>query len=227
MNARRLLLPVLAVALAACTGASSGSTGPGPSAPAAATVSPTPALTPVLPPASSAPTSGPTVAPSEPEAVLLHGARLDLQGTCAPVRDGLPEGAVGAVACTPASDVASRVTITAFDTRAALRAAYEARVTAEAIGMRTHQGRCLQQEASEGAYVPGDDRMAIDERGACWADVAAIAHYLATRPPFVLLEVEGRAGGTIEGVERFAWLGNQDQPGSPTLWAEEPLSPEK
>jgi hypothetical protein len=41
------------------------------------------------------------------------------------------------------------------------------------------------------------------------------------------VQVDGREGTLINGTERFAWLGNQDQPGGPTLWAEEPRSPEK
>jgi len=227
------VLPVLCLALAACgVGA-----GPSPSpADAAATAAPaTPALTPVLPPVlatTSMPSSGvpgSSTAPTEPEAALLHGARLDLQGKCTPLRTALPPGATGAIECATASDVAERVSMVMFDTQAQLLDAYDARVAAEGIKPRSNGGRCEPAGSSEGGYVPGDGHpgVVVVERGACWADAAGITHYLATLPPFVLVQVDGRGGTLISGTERFAWLGNQDQPGGPTLWAEEPRSPEK
>jgi hypothetical protein len=53
------------------------------------------------------------------------------------------------------------------------------------------------------------------------------AHHLATRPPFVLVELDGKPGNLPAAVGRFAWLGNQDQPGAPTAWREIAVSPEK
>lgn len=193
-------------------------------------VPPRPAPTPVMPVASAAVASpGSSLVPLEPEAALLHGVRLDLQGMCAPLRTGLAADATGAIACTTASDAAARVTITMFDTQVQLMAAYDALVAARGIEPFTNGGRCEPTGPSEGAYVPGDghpiERPA--ERGACWVDDAGDAHYLATSPPFVLLQVDGRPGTTVSGTEQFSWLGNQDQPGGPTLWAEEPMSPEK
>jgi hypothetical protein len=42
-----------------------------------------------------------------------------------------------------------------------------------------------------------------------------------------LVEVEGKVGD-IAAVEHWAWLGNQDQPGAPTVWRDNgPASPEK
>ena len=226
-------LPVLCLALAAC----SVGAGPSPSpADTAATAAPaTPALTPVLPPASattSTPSSGAPgsgTAPTEPEAALLHGARMDLQGKCAPLRTSLPAGATGAIECTTASDLAARVSMFMFDTQGQLLDAYNAVVASEAIEPRSNGGRCEPAGASEGGYVPGDGHpgVVVVERGACWADAAGITHYVATVPPFVLVQVDGREGTLIGGTERFAWLGNQDAPGGPTLWAEEPRSPEK
>jgi hypothetical protein len=117
-----------------------------------------------------------------------------------------------------------------FDTQAELLAAYDALVAAHGIEPFSNGGRCEPTGASEGAYVPGDDGQLAErpaERGACWTDPDGVAHYLATSTPFVLVGVDGRPGTTMSGTERFAWLGNQDQPGSPTLWAPEPRSPEK
>ena len=58
-------------------------------------------------------------------------------------------------------------------------------------------------------------------------DASGAAHYLATQPPFVLIELDGKPGNLPAAVERFAWLGNQDQPGAPTAWREIAVSPEK
>jgi hypothetical protein len=188
------------------------------------TASPAPELTPVIP--GSDP--GPSLLPGDAEAALLHGMRLDLQGTCVPLRESLPAAATGAVTCVPTSDVVARVTVVLFDTRQAMLDAYEVRLGAEDIPRMTNGGRCEPGQASEGGYVPGDGHGIVgEERGACWFDADGIAHYVAAAPPFILLQVDGRAGSDAPVVERFAWLGNQDQPGGPTLWAEEPLSPEK
>ena len=41
------------------------------------------------------------------------------------------------------------------------------------------------------------------------------------------MEVDGKVADAA-AVERWAWLGNQDQPGAPTVWRENgPASPEK
>jgi hypothetical protein len=214
------LLVVLSLALAACGGGTGASPSVAPEKPAPTPVMPV-ASAPVVTPASS-------VAPTEPEAALLHGARLDLQGKCAPLRTDLPANATGAIECTTASDAAARVTMTMFDTQAQLLEAYDVLVAAHGIEPFSNGGRCEPIGPSEGAYVPGDghgERPA--ERGACWPDQEDVAHYIATSSSFVLLQVDGRPGTTISGTERFAWLGNQDQPGGPTLWATEPMSPEK
>lgn len=166
--------------------------------------------------------------PTPQEAHLLAGTRLDLQGTCGPLRAGLPDGAIAAIACRPSSDVVGHASVYLFDTEAALMAAYLARLTDLGIQPRTNGGRCLPGQASEGAYTPGDDGPDLSStRGACYLDEAGDADYVATLPPFTLLQVDGIVPD-VEAVERFGWLGNQDTPGSPTLWSSTgPLSPEK
>lgn len=234
MSLRPLLtLPVLLLALAACGADAAPSASPANLISTGGRSTPAPTLG--VPAASAAvSTSSPgaaevATAPVEPEAALIHGARLDLQGKCVTLRTDLPAGALGAIECTPASDVAARASMVVFDTQAQLLDAYWANVEAQGIEPRTNGGRCEPGVASEGGYVPGDGHPGLEpvERGACWIDAEGTAHYVATLPPFTLLQVDGRTGSTISGVERFAWLGNQDQPGGPTLWAEEPRSPEK
>ncbi len=112
-----------------------------------------------------------------------------------------------------------RVTVYMFETQDALLAAYEARLAAHDVPMHTNGGRCKPNKPSEGGYVPGDDHdgIVVVERGGCYRDADGMAHYVATQPPFALIEVDG-AVGDIAAVERWAWLGNEDQPGSPTVW---------
>ncbi|MEW6225637.1 MAG: hypothetical protein AB1627_13520 [Chloroflexota bacterium] len=182
-------------------------------------------------PASADPTSSPSMAPADPTAAelqLLAGIRLDLTTTCAPLRDGLAEAAAAGVECRPTSDIVDRVRLQLFDNREALLDAYEALLDANGIPPRSHEGRCLAGQPSEGGYVPGDDHgIVVAERGACYLDATAMARYVATLPPFVLVEVDGKVAD-VSAVERWAWLGSQGQPGSPTVWsAGGPMSPEK
>jgi hypothetical protein len=185
----------------------------------------------VLTPVPAAPAGSGAVPSSaaDAEATLLHGARLDLQGRCAPLRDGLPDGAVGAVICTPADDVAASVTLTVMDSRERLMDAYTAIVTDNAIPAFSHEGRCEAGGPSEGGYVPGDGHPGFipDERAACWIDEAGTAHAVLTSLPFVLLQVDGLPGAGPDAAFLYAMRGNQDAPGGPTLWAQEPMSPEK
>ena len=220
------------VFLAGCTAASSpvssvpspsaASSMSGPTGAPTADSAPTPALdpTPVLAwiPADA----------TDDELQLFGGARLDVREACLPLRTALIEGAVAAVECRPASDAVDRAVLYLFDSRQALLVAYGAEVAAHGIPRYSNGGRCEPDQASEGGYVPGDGHgIEVAERGACWRDGAGAAHYLATLPPYVLAQVDG-TGADVTLVERFAWLGNRDQPGGPTLWNEAgPMSPEK
>jgi hypothetical protein len=252
MNARSIACPgILALALAACGGAVQASAAP--TEPAATSASPAsasasselaaspasasgelptsaPVATTTAPSGAGAPTSGTNAADAaEAAAALLHGARLDLQGRCAPLREGLPAGAVGAITCTPQGTVAALVTMVILDTQPQLMAAYGAVVSDAGIPPFSHRGRCEAGRATEGGYVPGDGHPGAipDERVACWTDDAGIAHSVTTSLPFVLLRVDGRPGASTADVGLFPMLGNRDQPGGPTLWAQEPMSPEK
>ena len=196
-------------------------------APAAPAESPSPAALPSAAAAAS-PSAASVVATAE-EQQLLSRVRLDLQTLCTPLRTDLPDKAVGGVECAPSSDVAGRATLYLFDTQNDLLSTYEARLAAHDVPMRTNGGRCEPGRASEGGYVPGDGHKGVEvvERGGCYLEAGGNAHYAATVPPFVLIEVEGKVGD-VEAVERWAWLGNQDQPGGPTVWRDNgPVSPEK
>lgn len=219
-----------ALALSACTAAGapaqSGTENPASAPPAATAASAT--QQPVLPSAVASASIAPS-APTADELQLLSRVRLDLQTRCAPLRSDLVAHAVAAVGCAPVSDVANRATLYLFDTQTDLMATYEALMAAHDVPMRTNGGRCLPDTNSEGGYVPGDGHpgVVVVERGGCYLDASRNARYVATIPPFVLIDVEGKVGDTA-AVEHWAWLGNQDQPGGPTVWRESgPASPEK
>lgn len=168
------------------------------------------------------------VEPTPPEMALLSGARLDLQGRCAPLRTELVATALAGVACTPSDPAIAQVRLYLFEDQQALLDAYLARLAAQGIVPRTGDGNCEVGRPSEGSYIPGDSGPTLSpERNSCFVDVAAAVHYTVTLPPFGLAMVDG-SGGDAETVRRFAWLGNQDTPGGPTIWSSGgPMSPEK
>jgi hypothetical protein len=225
-----LLAGVIALAACSPTGAPAPSGVPAqPSSEPSATVeSASPAPSPSDAAAAASPSAASVVATTD-ELQLLSRVRLDLQSRCTPLRTDLADKAVAAVECAPASDVVGHATLYLFDTQKDLLGTYEARLATNDVPMRTNGGRCEAGRASEGGYVPGDghEGVVVVERGGCYLDAGGNAHYAATVPPFVLIEVEGKVGD-VEAVERWAWLGNQDQPGGPTVWRDNgPVSPEK
>ncbi len=204
------------IALAGCSAAAS----PVPSGTPSATPAPAAARPPVA--------TGAAASPTGDELQLLARVRLDLQTACAPYRTGLAPAAVAGIECRPASDVVDRVVVTLFESQQDLLSAYLAGLAAHDVLPRTNSGRCVVGQGSEGAYTPGDSGpILIPERGGCYVDATGMAHYAATQPPFVLIELDGKVGDAAV-VEHYAWLGNQDQPGSPTIWQSGgPASPEK
>ena len=173
------------------------------------------------------PTATAIGSPSANELALLSGLRTDIAGTCDPIRTGLAGGAIAGVECRPSSEVVDRARGYLFATQDELQAAYGAWVADRAIDRDTHNGRCHAERASEGPYVPSAGPGLAAERSACYIDPAGVPHHAATVPPFVMIELVGTATD-FAALERWAWLGNQDQPGSPTVWRESgPVSPEK
>jgi hypothetical protein len=122
--------------------------------------------------------------------------------------------------CKPNSKAVESVVILRFPSADALLSTYFERIDNNGIERRSHEGRCEPGVASEGAYTPGDTGATLmPGRSACWVDEAGTAHYLATISPWVLVEVTGTGGDTM-AVQDWAWLGNRDTPGNPTVWGD-------
>jgi hypothetical protein len=233
---------VLAVAmLAALIVAACGTSTPVPSAspvpsgqPSVAVASPTPTLqpspsaspsveptaTPVTTPAPTAkPTPKPTpVAYSRAEKYLVDGIMRG-EGDCTPVRgDGLPGLAIAGIDCDLVGTPVARMGFYLFKNDDDLLDAYMARVTVE--NLVVDSGACS-PGAGEGAYIPyGEDEFSPN-RQACYVNEQGYGNYRATLPGVhVYVGLLGRSKD-MRSLEDWAWLGNEDVPGSPTLWQQD------
>ena len=159
--------------------------------------------------------------------MLLGGIRLDLQGACGPVREDLPVGAVGEVGCVPCVDEASYVAVDIFDAQETMLQAYAERVSAAGVEPLANDGSCFEVGMAEGPWLPTQNPAAMAERHACWIDADGVPMYMATQPPYVLFTVTGTRGTLLSDAHRYGWLGNEDQPGAPTLWREIAVDAEK
>ena len=204
-------LGILAVACAG-TGQPSGTGVPSRTTSSAVpSSSPTAPLTPV--PAGETPTSGPSAGVAAPD--LTAGTRQDV-APCEPLALDLASTADAGIICRPDGAPVELVAILRYPTQDALVEAYLAQVEANGLALRSHGGRCEPGAPGEGAYVPEDASLAPD-RSACHVDSAGKAHYVATIPPWVMIQVTGTGSDPGE-LQSWAWQGNQDQPGNPTVW---------
>lgn len=157
---------------------------------------------------------------------LLFGVRRDAAVDCQPEREGLPAGAMGAITCVPANGLVTRFTLVRWESEERLMDAYFAALGEHAV--ERGSGDCLTQDAGEAAYWPGEDQagLGVPGRQGCFM-IGTDLVVLVTLPPTVLAEVHGDAG-QLEGMMQWSWLGNQDVPGSPTIWNEDgPINFEK
>jgi hypothetical protein len=203
--------------LVACSAAPAGPTpvaSPSEVVPSAAPIeSSVPASRPPVsePPPSTAPSSVPMTVE---EQRLLAGIRRGAID-CKPVRDALPPKAVGGIECRSDEPAVAQIGFYLFDGDADMLDAYYARMTSERVALES--GGCSNGEGESG-YVP-DEGMSPYRHG-CFINDAGFANYRATLPGYhVYLGILGRSADT-RALESFAWRGNQDTPGNPTLWGE-------
>jgi hypothetical protein len=172
-----------------------------------------------VPSPSPSPSSAAPPAPTTEEALLLDGLRFDAAVGCVPIRDGLPSPAIAGIRCEPGVEPIESLTLYRFATEADLVASHLAAMRGAGVEPRT--GACFGSGRGEYAYVPGDDPPLpfSPYRQGCHVDAAGRAHYQATVVPTVLVVVDGTTDDTGD-LESWAFLGNQDTPGEPTVWRE-------
>jgi hypothetical protein len=202
MSRLAVALTILVVTLAAC-----GAT--------VAQPSPAPSEAPASP--SAPPSASPPPAPvqlSVEERYLLDGIRRGAID-CRPVRDKLPIHSVGGIECRSDDPAVAKIGFYLFDGDADMLDAYFARMRAE--GVEPDSGGCDDREG-EAPYIP-DEGLPADRHG-CFVNLEGYANYRATiSGNHVYIGVLGRTAD-MRALADFAWRGNQDVPGTLTLWGE-------
>lgn len=148
-------------------------------------------------------------------AFLLSGLRDDASGGCS-VREALPDGATAGIECSPSTGPADLVGAYLFPSRQAMLAAYVERLGDE--GIEPQSGGCP-SSPGEAAYVPpaGGEAAAPDRLG-CFVNAFGKANLRITYPTSsVYVGLLGR-GEDMGELYDWAWAGNVDQPGAPTIW---------
>ena len=181
-----------------------------------APATPDPSEPPVV--ATPRPTSPPPASPdfSAAEQYLLDGVQRGAKD-CQPAggSDELPQDALAGIECDSTDPAVARVGFYLFANDDDMLAAYLFRMKAEGVALES--GTCAEGE-SEHAYVP-DEGFAKDRVG-CFLNDEGFANYRATRSgSHVYIGILGRSADMV-ALSDFAWKGNQDTPGSPTLWYE-------
>jgi hypothetical protein len=176
---------------------------------------------PVATPAPTArPAATPTPRPTEPaftraERYLIDGI-MRSGGDCSPVRGGaLPGLAIAGIDCDLDGSPAARMGYYLFRNDADMLDAYMARMSVE--GIVIDSGACAPGEG-ESAYIPYAENEAAPDRHACFVNDKGFGNYRATLSGYhVYLGLLGRSAD-MRSLQDWAWLGNEDTPGYPTLW---------
>jgi hypothetical protein len=211
-------LLVAALALAAC-GAAPNQPAPPPSANPG-----NPSAQPSVPPVTT-PAPIVTPRPANPGSLedFTAGERYLFDGVlrgateCQPAggSDDQPRDAIAGIECASADPAVARIGFYLFENDTDMVDAHVWRMTAEGVALDS--GSCADGEG-ESAYTPGEGM--VPYRTGCFVDGDGIAIYRATLPgSHVAINIRGRSADT-GALEDFAWSGNQDTPGNPTLWGE-------
>jgi hypothetical protein len=158
--------------------------------------------------------ASPAPSPTEDELHLLSGIRPDAAIGCVPIRSALPAGAVGAVECTPNDGAVARFRVTLFTTTDDVLALYLAEMTARGVALNS--GGCV-QGSGEATYIPGPNDVSVPYRNGCF--VAEVANFRAIDSSGrVYIAIAGKSRDVSKELDAYAWKGNRDTPGAPTLW---------
>jgi len=156
----------------------------------------------------------PVPSPTTDELHLLSGIRPDAAIDCVPVRSALPAGATAAVECAPNDGAVDRFRVTQFSSTADVLALYIAEMTGHGVALNS--GTCFDGQG-ESSYFPGPDDESIATRNGCF--VADVAQFRAIDTGGnVYIAIAGNSADASRELDRYAWKGNEDTPGAPTLW---------
>ena len=222
-----VLLAVTLLAMISISGCTSGAVSPAASPAIAVPATPTAAATaspqPSVSPAPSAAETRPPGAPAEGLADFTRGERYLLDGVlrgatdCQPAAgsDELPRDAIAGIECDSPDPSVARIAFYLFAGDQEMLKAYLSEM--KAVNIELESGSC-DARGGEHSYAPGVD--VIIERVGCFLDDEGRANYRALLPgAHVAIGIRGRSDD-MQALEDFAWLGNQDTPGNPTLWAQ-------
>lgn len=153
---------------------------------------------------------------SAAEEVLFSGLRPDARFACPARRVDLPAHAIAGVECSPQVNGVDRIGAYRFADQGDMLDAYFKRLADN--GVKPRSGSCPER-AGEVAYVPGDDGETVSPyRYGCYLNEFGVANYRFTDPDNrVYVGILG-TGTDLERLHEWAWRGNQDAPGSPTVW---------
>jgi hypothetical protein len=162
--------------------------------------------------------------PTTEELTLLSGMRLDLAERCLPLREELPEAALAGLECVPEASQIGAARIYLFNDREAMLQRY---LDVLAVGGVQPDTEGAGLPIGESSYVPSEPGGPLtDTRHGHFVDGEGHGRYAVTFPPFVLLVVAG-TDANVNALYDWAWRGNQDVPGGPTIWsANGPRDPE-
>lgn len=161
------------------------------------------------------------------ESTLLAGIRKDAKVACSSQQGTLPQ-AIAGIECHPRSDLMTGVGFYLFGSQSDLLSTYFALLAAHGVSPRS--GDCFGKSGAEDAYQPGDGTDGfIAAREGCYV-ASGKASDLSTLPgqpvgdggytfggPFVLVVIHGTTASVVK-LHAWAWLGNQAEPGGPTVW---------
>jgi hypothetical protein len=184
--------------------------------------SPSQALAPQAPAATPKPTARPKPTPrptpkppTAKERFLLAGIRHGAVD-CKPVRSSLPARAIAGVECDSNDPKIARIGFYLFKNDVDMLAAYLRRMKAE--GLKLEHGDCFGGNVGEYAYMPWETDDLAPFRNGCFINDAGYANYRATLPgAHVYIGVLGSTKD-IDPLLDLVWRGNQDTPGSITVW---------
>jgi hypothetical protein len=153
---------------------------------------------------------------SADEASLFTGLRPDARFACAARRADLPAHAVAGVECSPQAKDIERIGAYLFANRDDLLKTYFDRLADNGIAMRS--GSCPER-AGEVSYLPGDDGATVGPyRYGCYLNEFGLGNYRFTDPDALVYVGILGTGKDLKRLHDWAWRGNQDVPGGPTVW---------